>query len=68
MNIVDLIKEATKAGEEWSAGKTDDEIREGVEYEATQSYIAMNAPMYKAVGLGVDYQHWRSFFAVACFR
>lgn len=68
MNILDLITEATRAAEEWSRGKSDVEIREGVEVAARNGYIQRLRASGVSITDEADWQCWRYTFAVACFR
>lgn len=68
MNPVDLIRDATKAGEDFSKGKADGEIRESVASAARSSYLRWLSAAKVSITDEADWRDWRYTFAVACFR
>ena len=71
MNILDLVTEATKAGEEWSQGKDDHQMREGIETAAWNSHKLWLERSNGGVAIqssDIEREFWRYTFAIACFR
>lgn len=66
MNILDIITLAGDAGREFSAGKSDDEIRAGVEQAAKLSYDAELRRQGIAIVSEMDWWSWRLIFGTSC--